>query len=86
MGGPYGIQKEHLVTLCRVPNRLRTCPCKSNGIARIVNNRPRQPPTRLMEETMDMANVIAVLALNILVASMYLGFKWYGTQGSVWPR
>jgi hypothetical protein len=39
-----------------------------------------------MEETMDMANVIAVLALNILVASMYLGFKWYGTEGSWWPN
>jgi hypothetical protein len=39
-----------------------------------------------MEETMDMANVIAVLALNILVVSMYLGGKWYGTEGSWWPR
>ncbi len=35
---------------------------------------------------MGMANVIAVLALNILVASVYLGFKWFGTEGSWWPR
>jgi hypothetical protein len=39
-----------------------------------------------MEETMDMANVIAVLALNILAASLFLGAKWYGTEGSWWPR
>ena len=47
MGGPskiYRIQKEHLVTLCHVPKRLRTCPRRSNGIARIVNNGPRQQP------------------------------------------
>jgi hypothetical protein len=39
-----------------------------------------------MEETMDMANVIAVLAPNILVVSMYLGAKWFGAEGSWWPR
>jgi hypothetical protein len=46
-----------------VPKRLRKCPRKSNGIARIVNNRPHQPgetQTRLMEETMGMEDVIFV--------------------------
>ena len=28
----------------------------------------------------------AFLALNILVASLYLGAKWFGTEGSWWPQ
>ena len=35
---------------------------------------------------MAMADMILVLALNILVASLYLGAKWYGSEGSWWPR
>jgi hypothetical protein len=39
-----------------------------------------------MEETMGMENVIFVLALNILFASVLLGAKWFGTEGGWWPR
>jgi hypothetical protein len=39
-----------------------------------------------MEETMEMTDLIFVLALNILAASMLLGAKWYGTEGGWWPR
>jgi hypothetical protein len=39
-----------------------------------------------MEEIMGMENMIFVLALNILFASVLLGAKWFGTEGGWWPR
>jgi hypothetical protein len=39
-----------------------------------------------MEETMGMEDMIFVVALNILAASVCLGAKWFGTAGGWWPR
>jgi hypothetical protein len=76
-----------LVSFHHVPKRLRVCPRKSNTAARLVDNGHHQPlkrQTRLMETMVE--NLILVLALNILVASLYLGAKWFGTEGSWWPQ